>query len=203
MAKWTSSDFIKELQDISKLNEVRNGDAVISKLVGQLKEKMNHAGSITATTLIALPEAIAATSFGDDLKRSLQDKVDDLTLNNSNNGTLKVVSKGQMLKNIYNYLSVKEVEQIRTAPLPTAVQICCKRLKKIGLRSMKEVTKKPTCAYLIHLLIVRGEPQPTASEVYKLAEYFVNSFQLCQQKTLVAGVAVYPPTPAELGQDNL
>ena len=132
MAKWTSSDFIKELQDISKLNEVRNGDAVISKLVGQLKEKMNHAGSITATTLIALSEAIAATSFGDDLKRSLQDKVDDLTLNNSNNGTLKVVSKGQMLKNIYNYLSVQEVEQIRTAPLPTAVQICCKRLKKLG-----------------------------------------------------------------------
>ena len=203
MAKWTSGDFIKELQDISRLNEARKGDAVVSKLVDQLKEKMNHAGNISATTLIQFSEAIAACSFGDGLKASLQEKVDDLTLNGDNNGTLKVVSKGQMLRNIYNYLSVSEVEQIRTAPLPTAVQICVQRLKKVGVKSMKEVTKKPTCAYLIHLLLVRGEPQPTAREVYKLAEYFATSFQQCQQKSLVAGVAVYPPTPAELGQDNL
>lgn len=202
MAAWTLADIKKEILDLSKLNDSRPNDKIVARMVTQVERKLESAGAISATTLIDLSEIITSTSLSDELKRSLQSKVDDLAMSGSN-GPLQLVSKSQSLEAIYNYLSVSEFEKVQSSPLPVATQICCSRLRMIGIKSLKEKTKKSTLAFLLHLLQARGEPMPTPAEVYKLSAYVATSFHENKVQPLVPGLATYPSTPAEIGQDPL
>lgn len=201
MASWTLADFKREIIDLSKINDNRPNDVIVTKMAAQVEKKLESAGAISATTLIDLSETIANTSLSDELKSSLQGKVDDLAMNGSN-GPLQLVTKAQSLVTIYNYLSATEFEKVQNAPLPLATQICCSRLRMVGIKSLKETTKKSTLAFLLHLLQARGEPMPTPAEVYKLSKYLATSFHDNQVQPLVPGLATYPATPAEIGQDS-
>lgn len=200
MAAWTLADIKQEILDLSKLNDSRPNDQIVSRMVAQVEKKLESAGAISASTLIGLSETITSTSLSDELKTSLQNKVDDLAMSGSN-GPLQLVARSQTLVTIYNYLSVSEFEKVQTSPLPVATQICCSRLRMIGIKSLKEKTKKSTLAFLLHLLQTRGEPMPTPAEVYKLSAYVAASFHENQVQPLVPGLATYPSTPAEIGQD--
>eukprot|EP00435_Cladocopium_sp_Y103_P023446 s3052_g5.t1 len=201
MASWTLADIKKEITDLSKLNDRRPNDVIVTKMVAQVERKLESAGAISATTLMELSETIAGTSLADELKSSLQSKVDDLAMSGSN-GPLQLVAKAQTLMTIYNYLSVSEFEKVQTAPLPLATQICCSRLKMVGIKSLKEKTKKSTLAFLLHLLQARGEPMPTPAEVYKLSKYVAASFHESQVQPLVPGLATYPGNATQPGSSG-
>ena len=205
MAKWTVDDFIKEIKDLDRLNEARPDDAIIKRMAQQLENKIKCAGGggFNATVLIRLSEAISATSLQDDLKKSLQAIVDDVAMSATNNGMLQVTTKSQTVLHFHNYLSVSEAQAIQTAPLPHMVLLCCKRLRMIGVKSIKEKTKKAVLLYCIHVLVSRGEPQPTAAESYKLADYILRTFLGCAVPPRVEGIAVYPCSPQDIGSDTL
>ena len=52
---------------------------------------------------------------------------------------------------------------------------------------------------LIHLMLLRGEPQPPGTEIYKMSTYLLDSLKASKQQALVAGLAVYPDKPADIG----
>ena len=199
MSHWSVDDLIKEIQDLAKLSASRKDAKVVTKLADQIKYKIDGIQMITSSELLKASDAIAAASLTDTVKDSLQEALDTRSLE-TNNSTQKLVTKSQILKCIWNYLSVVEFSTLVQAPLPTMVQIICSRLRKVGLKSMKELTKKPAVQFMLHILVARGEPQPTAADVYKLAGYFKTAFDDHTQTALVPGLASYPTTPAELGQ---
>ena len=116
-------------------------------------------------------------------------------------GVLTVTTKQQSLVTIYNYLSKSELAVLQTCTQVDAVSVIATRLKKIGVKTMKETTKKGCVAFLVHLQLKQGLPMPLAPEIYRLAAYVAATFHSCQQTPLVAGYAIYPTTPAELGDE--
>lgn len=76
------------------------------------------------------------------------------------------------------------------------------RMKKCGLKSMKEKTKKHCAAFLVHLQEKQGHQVPTAGEFYKLAETVKVAFKASEQRPLVESLNRYPCTPQELGEDT-
>ena len=118
---------------------------------------------------------------------------------NSNESKLMLVTKPQKLTTIFNYLDQNEMALVKTSPLPTAVHIMCCRMKMLGITSLKEKTKKATVAFLIQLLVARGEARPTANEIYKLGQYLYDAFDCCIQAPLVPGLATYPSSPLQIG----
>lgn len=200
MAKWCVEDLIQEIDDLDKLAIARNGSQIIPRMVDQVKEKINAVNEISAGQLLAVTKVLAESSLNDSTKDILQNALDERSLASSSQCLLKVVTKAQTLGQVWNYLTTSEYSALVKAPLPTMVQILCGRLRKVGVKSMKEKTKKPTIAFLIHILVSRGEPAPLGPDVYKLSQYFTDAFTSHLQQPLVQGVATYPNTPEELGQ---
>ena len=104
-----------------------------------------------------------------------------------------------MLLSLWNYLNSKEWEMVQSATTVEAVHVFASRLRAVGVKSMKEQTKKHALALLLHLMIQRGEPKPPPMEIYKLGNYLHDCFASCQQPSLVAGFLRYPDKPADLG----
>ncbi|CAK9069361.1 Uncharacterized protein SCF082_LOCUS34739 [Durusdinium trenchii] len=183
MAHWSIQDLESEIIHLADLNKVRHGQEIVDRMAAQVAHKLEHCGKVTPTVLVRLSEAISKANLPSDMTDLLQKTLDDRALDDSK-GCLELVNKGQINVTIYNYLSVEELKQIRTAPMHTMVQIVIRRMRAIGIRSLKECTKKAACAYIIFLLLQRGEPQPTSVEIYRLAEYFRTCFAVCRQSAL-------------------
>ena len=200
MAKWCVEDLIQEIDDLDKLAMARNGSCIIPKMVDQFKEQINAVNEISAGQLLAVTQVLAKSSLSDSIKDTLQNTLDERSLSSSSQCLLKAVAIAQTLGQVWNYLTTSEYAELVKAPLPTMVQILCGRLRKVGVKSMKEKTKKPTVAFLIHILVSRGEPAPLGPDIYKLSQYFTDAFASHLQQPLVQGIATYPNTPMELGQ---
>ena len=200
MAKWCVDDLIQEIDDLDKLSIARKDSCIIPRLVDQIKEKINAVNEISAGQLLAVTQVLANSPLNDSIKDILQNALDERSLASSSQCLLKVVTKAQTLAQVWNYLTTSEYAELVKAPLPTMVQILCGRLRKVGVKSMKEKTKKPTVAFLIHILVSRGEPTPLGPDIYKLSQYFTDAFTSHMQQPLVQGVATYPNTPMELGE---
>eukprot|EP00435_Cladocopium_sp_Y103_P001114 s3938_g1.t1 len=198
MAAWSVEDFLKEIEDLESLQKIRPTALAIPKLLDALEHKIKAIDSLTPSMLLKLTEKLEASSLPADLKSSLQNAVDEKAVAASA-GALKLQAGSQILLSLWNYLSAKEWQMVQSAPYVEAVHVCVKRLKAVGVKSMKEQTKKHALALLLHLMIQRGEPKPPPMEVYKLGNYLHDSFTSCRQPSLVAGFLRYPEKPADLG----
>lgn len=198
MARWNAADLVKEINDLDVLNTARSGSAIIEKMASQIVGKIDQLPDISASQLIHISEGINASGLPESIKHLLLDSLDARALKCSN-GCLTTVAKSQTLTTVFNYLSQKEYAEVSSAPLPTMVHTICQRLKKCGVRSMKEKTKSSSIAFILHLMTQRGEARPPPVEVYNMGKYFANAFAACDQTGLAGGYGTYPSTPAELG----
>lgn len=201
MSQWSVPDFIKEITDLNTLAKSRSSSTIVDRLAANLCTKIQSMDELTPSALVQLSEAISQTTLSDTIKDLLQNAFDEKSLSSST-GALKLVAKSQTLQCIWNYLSEKEYAELVHAPMPTMIQIVCARLKKVGIRSMKEKTKKPVVTFLIHMIVSRGEPEPSPAEVYKLNKLLYNAFQAKVQPPLTHPLATYPAGPHELGEDS-
>ena len=199
MALWSVDCLVKEIEELSSLALARPNAPIIGKFAIQIQEQIDGIQEITPSQLIAVTEVIAKSSLDGTVKDALQNALDVRSLT-THNCVSKLVSKSQTLHCIWNYLSQDENEKIIKSPLPTMVQLVCTRLKRIGVKSMKEKTKKSIVAYFIYLLQCRGEPEPSSPEIYKLGKFLSDAFHSVPEAALVTGVAIYPTSPADLGQ---
>ena len=198
MAAWSVDDLLKELADLEELQRIRPNADLLPKLLLALQHKVQAVTALTPSMLLKLTTALEASSLPADLKKGLQDSVDERAMQASA-GTLQLTTKSQVLLTPWNYLSSKEWEQFKAAPQSEMVHLLVSRAKAIGVTSMKEKTKKAMLALVMHSQEVRGEPRQTPAEVYKTVGYIHRAFLLCRQHALVAGFATYPDKPSDLG----
>ena len=198
MAAWSVDDFLKEIEDMEALQKLRPNALALPKLLETLEHKIKAIDSLTPSLLLKLTEKLEASSLPTDLKSSLQEAVDQKAVDASA-GALKLQAGCQILVSLWNYLSSKEWQMVQSAPYVEAVHVCVSRLRAVGVKSMKEQTKKHALSLLLHLMIQRGEPKPPPMEVYKLGNYLHDCFVSSKQPSLVAGFLRYPEKPTDLG----
>ena len=141
--------------NLDNLNSMRKGHDIVQRMADQVIFKLENIGDMSPSVLRRLCEAIGKTSLPEEIKSSLQSAVDEQALADSTRG-LKAVVKPQSLslRTIWNYLGEQELLSVRSAPLHTMAQVMVKRMRAIGMRSCKEMTKKTCCAILIHTLVL-------------------------------------------------
>ena len=125
----------------------------------------------------------------------------DVTALKHQAGPLRLGVAPQSLEHVWNYMSKSETEALRTLTTTDAVNMISMRLKAVGLKTMKEATKKNIVASLVYLQIQMGKPMPPKQELYQLSNYVHNVFGSCPQAPMVAGYIKYPIKPEELGED--
>lgn len=167
---WSVADFLKEIQDLESLQKIRPNAMALPKLLEALEHKIKAIDSLTPSMLLELTQALEASSLPADLKSSLQEAVDEKAVEASA-GAMKLQAGPQILLSLWNYLSAKEWQMVQSAPYLEGVHVCVSRLRAVGVKSMKEATKKHALAILLHLMILRGEPKPPPMEIYKLGNY--------------------------------
>ena len=198
MSAWTADDLLKEINDLEDLYSLRPTGPTIPHLVTGLQSKIDGIDSLTPRLLVHLIKALDAAKLPEDMKKALQDTMEKRMVQ-MNSGPLKLQNVPQTLQSLYNYFSAKEWVQLQKAPFTESVHIAVQRLRAIGVKSVREATKKHVVALLVHLAMMRGEPKPPGGEIYKMSAYLHEAFTKSKQPSLVPGLATYPDKPADIG----
>lgn len=197
MASWSVDDLLKEINDLETLHSMRPDSLLVTNLLKGLETKVKAMGVLTPCMLVKLLERLDKCALPDHTKKGLQDLVEGKAVE-ANAGSLKLQNQPQLLVSLHNYLSATEWDAVQSAPLTQAIQICVRRMRAIGLRSMKEQTKKHVLALLLYLMLQRGEPKPPGTEIYKMGVYLLDSLKASKQEALVPGLACYPEKPSDI-----
>ena len=193
---------MKEIHDLQNLRKLRPESFVVGRMQAVLINKI-QACQLSSTVALKLLSTIQDSELPDEMKEALMDTVDQQASSNMA-GPLRLTTTPQTLRTVYNYVSNNELKTLlQMSSNMDALPLISARLRMIGLKSLKECTKKNVTALLLHLALRRGEALPTVQELYKLSGFVASSFAACAVEPKVSGYAVYPPTPQELGEDFL
>ena len=199
MAQWCAKDFIAELSSIEKLVSMRPSSDIQPKLVTQLRDRLVH-GRWTADELCSMVQSVGACSLSDMSKDTLLKALDDAACPTlASQSQVKLTSKPQTLVQIFNYLSKQDWTRMASCSSWDSTVIMSERLKRCGLTSLKEETKKWATAVIVHLQVQRCSVALTYDQVYYLAEQLHKVFLNTIVKK-ASGCTVYPLHPHELGQ---
>ena len=200
---WSVDDLIKEidLDDIGALHETRSNSKLLDQLKLQFLQKLEVAHSLSAGNIIKLTKSLGSSSLPAEWKKQIHDAI-DVTAMRQQAGPLKLGTAPQSMERVWNYMSKSESKALQNLRTTDAVSSTCMRLKAIGLRSMKEATKKNIVAFLVYLQLQQGKPMPPLQEIYTLSKYVHDAFIACTLIALVAGFAKYPSNPIDLGEES-
>ena len=170
MAQWCARDFIAELSSIEKLVSMRPSSDIQPKLVTQLRDRLVHS-RWTADELCSMVQSVGACSLSDISKDTLLKALDDAACPTlASQSQVKLTSKPQTLVQIFNYLSKQDWTRMASSSSWDSTVIMSERLKRCGLTSLKEETKKWATAVILNLQVQRSSVTLTYDQVYYLAE---------------------------------
>lgn len=202
MTHWTADDLVKEIIDMQSLYKLRPDSFVVGRMQTVLINKF-QACQMSPSVVLKLLSTIQDSELPEEMKEALMETVDQQA-SSYVAGPLRLSTMPQTLKTIYYYLSISEMNTLlQMSTTMDAIALISARLRIIGLKSLKECTKKNVTAFLVHLALRRGEAMPSVQDIYRLAGQVANAFSVCTVQAQVAGYATYPPTPQELGDEFL
>ena len=200
MAQWEANVFLQELSSIQKLANLRPGTDMEANLAKQLQSRLESHKGWTAEQLCRMMEAVQACSLGDASKDNLLKSLEGLACPTmAGQSQVKLQAKQQCLVSIQNYLGAKGWQQMSTSSLWDAAVILATRLRRLGLTSLKEETKKWCTALLAHAQMQRT-CMPPYDDIYRLAEQLQTMFNSCVVTKRASGATMYPLHPKELGK---
>ncbi|CAE7340630.1 unnamed protein product [Symbiodinium sp. CCMP2592] len=200
MARWTADDFVQEMNSIQRLVGMRPGTDMEPKLVQALQDRMAHHPGWTADQLCKMMEAVGESSLSGNSKDGLLKALDDAagpTI--AGQSQVRLTSKPQTLVQLCNYLSKSDWAKLSTSSSWDATVVVSERLRRLGLTSLKEETKKYATGIIVTCQIERLGIAPSYDDIYRLAEQLHKVFLSVQVPRKAAGVTVYPLHPSELG----
>ncbi|CAE7031080.1 unnamed protein product [Symbiodinium sp. CCMP2592] len=200
MARWTADDFVQEMNSIQRLVGMRPGTDMEPKLVQALQDRMAHHPGWTADQLCKMMEAVGESSLSGNSKDGLLKALDDAagpTI--AGQSQVRLTSKPQTLVQLCNYLSKSDWAKLSTSSSWDATVVVSERLRRLGLTSLKEETKKYATGIIVTCQIERLGIAPSYDDIYRLAEQLHKVFLSVQVPRKAAGVTCYPLHPSELG----
>ena len=201
---WTIEDIKSEITAMETLLIARatlQSDCFFKSLLGKV-ESLNLRGP---SDMVILYEMIEKSRLPTSLREKLQTLLDAKAINSvANSSTAKLTLVPQQCLGLQNYFTEKEHAALEGADMWKGCTIMASRMKKIGLMSLKECTKKMAVAILFWYEKQRTGSIPSIQMSYSLATDFLQTFHSCTEvmpdgvKTLVS----YPLLPDALPTDH-
>ena len=201
---WNGTDFVKELGDIEKLLALNPNKGLQEGLVKALLTKCDHS-QLAAGDYVAMLEKVDHSTLSDELKATLKDSLLlRASTGTTNEGSSAIVKTPQTLVNIPAYLTRAEMTEVVSGNLYDVPHIIIKRLSALGVKSLKETTKRAAIALIVQSIMWHGKSRPSADEIYGLAQQFGLLFGAHKASgCMVSGLKTYPHLPTDLDKDWL
>ena len=151
-AMWGRKDFVQELAQIEKLLSFQPQEGLQKSLVGTLMKKLEHADNLQASEYVGVLEGLQSCGLADNVKAELQNYLLERAASNNESGN-KLVKMPQLLENPAAYLTKSELVSLTQGPIGEVPLVIARRLRTIGLTSLKENTKKSCVALHVQAML--------------------------------------------------
>ena len=201
---WTVEDIESEVKAMRVLIQARPGkNDLASKLLGQLKHKLENMHSVSANQLVALYDLVKNCGLPDSMKDDLSELLDRKATDDST--TSKPGSHAADCFNLIDFFTATELKQLETCSMWQGASIVASRLKMLGFRAMKESTKKSATAILVWFETKRAQQSPPDGDtIYSLSQHVHYSF-ITSATPVPAGVpslGSFPDSPKHLSTEH-
>ena len=147
---------------------------------------------------LSLMSAIEQSSLPNDRKKTILDCVDGITTNES---STRLVQACQVVNHLSKYLSTQDWTDMAGLTTDSDVlSLVGRRMKQMGLNSLREDTKKQVVQILLHWRSLKKKPVSSPMDCYTYAGTFQTMWKQLQVDALVPPRKVYPVDPNELGK---
>ena len=179
---WALEDVLKELNDFALLLPSRpekKKPMMLEKLAANVCAKLDQFQSFSAADALKLHECLEACNFPDDFSEQVANKSDELLACGSQAMQAGQVTslKPQKLSSIANYLTSSEWATLQDSDVCwwSKQRMLVERLKKLGIKSMAEIT----CRWVLALLYCTLPSLPEADAVYQQVQELKGCFSTC------------------------
>ena len=203
-AHWQPQDIAKEIHDLETLLEHRPSlHERRESLVLQIKMKIEAVQNLSTTALLELYRIIEGSRLPKDAVQALIAALDAKA--EAHPTATKVQLRPQQCDAVAEYLTEAELAKLESGSMWAGASVIASRLRLLGIRSMKESTKKMGTALLLLFEWKRVGKVPAGDAAYVLSQQFLQAFQSCRQTPLpgAASLAAYPADPLDLPPGHL
>ena len=179
---WALEDVLKELNDFALLLPSRpekKKPMMLEKLAANVCAKLDQFQSFSAADALKLHECLEACNFPDDFSEQVANKSDELLACGSQAMQAGQVTslKPQKLSSIANYLTSSEWAMLQDSDVCwwSKQRMLVERLKKLGIKSMAEITRR----WVLALLYCTLPSLPEADAVYQQVQELKGCFSTC------------------------
>ena len=201
---WAANCVVEELQAAEKLLDVRGHQGPLAtQLLNGLVSKIQGVQNPSAADLVMLFEAINASKMPAHVKEKLGDSLDAASAQGLT--AVKATVQPQQLCNITAYLTQSDWDALESQSMWAGTVTVATRLRKVGVHTLKEHTKKVITAMLVALEMERTNQMPPYMSIYQLSKQVLLSFHSLKAEVPsgITALSVYPPKPQALGAKAL
>ena len=195
---WNISDFVSELRHLGELAKMRPGSMVVSTMANTFVERIHAAKHWTSAAIIQLLGEVQSMELPQPIKESIQEAVEKCQSNEASH--MKLSCSGQRIVSVPPYLTQQDWSTLEGAiSKDDMMSVMAKRLRAMGLTSLKENTIHQVLATLLYVQHSQGKPEMHPRAVHGMVEDFSAIFH-GTPKSSTTGLAVYQENPHQCGQ---
>ena len=174
-----------------------NCTSMATSLVKQLENKMK-ASSLSTSEILQLSQHLEESGLPDGCKDDLLSQCDSLVLQDNHQSAVQLTLKAQTCDYLTNYMTAGDWNSLRNESFWKGANVLIHRLKKIGIKNLKESLKKRCIGLLVISEMEKGKPFPKYNEIYDMAQKFSGAFASSsyQASPGVPSILNYPMQPA-------
>ena len=196
---WTAKDFENELQMLSQLLKRRPGNNVVQNMERSLCERLQGMQTCTAEAMLSFMDSLEKIDLPEETRSNVMKVLDSVGSLKMPGSHMKLVGSPQALTNVSPYLTATDWKRMEAGSTLDTLTVLAERLRRLGLQSLKEETKKHVVAVILYVHTNKNKPLPSPSSIYQLTSDFVAVFQSCMVNSVAQGVAQYPLNPLDMG----
>ena len=196
---WKLEDFLAELGHMEQLAKLRPDGKAVHSMATNFTKKLEAAEHWSSEAMVGLITKVNQTELPEEAKGLIHAVIDSLAA--SEGGHLKLTLSKQQVQNLAMYLTKSDWDEMAKGSQMHSIDILCKRLRAMGLSSMKEDTKKQCAALLLYTMMeYHDKPEPTPHAKKAMCEDIADVFQATPPCPKVHGLAIYPLDPKDCGE---
>ena len=177
---------------------MRPDSLVVKTMTSSFIERIQAAKHWTSAAIIQLLQKVEEMELPKDMKENIQGAIEKCQ---ANEGThLKLTTAGQKIQHVPCYLTQAEWTLLEsTQSKDDMMQVLAKRLRAMGLSSLKEGTIHQVLATILYVQHSQGRMELHPRAIHGMVEDFSAIFH-GTPKTTTTGLAHYPENPKQNGQ---
>ena len=185
-AAWTVADFKYKMDAACMLLQARpHLSELKEQLKNQMKHKLSNMGQVDANKLVQLYDTLKECSLPQDVVGELSGVLDQLALGVNDGATSKFHAVPQQCDHFFMYLTEGDAQQLEKVSMWQGTTILAARMKKLGIKGMKESTKKVATALLLYHEQKKGNTMPTGDSIYVLSQQMMHALASSPEQTPV------------------